>query len=274
MKYKVSDLAKILGVTTMTIRRYEKNGYITPERDDSDYRWYTQRDIIKLAQIRLFRKCGFSHNEIEEMLGNTSDNITDIARGKLSEIDKEIVRQKNMRHWLKDNIKMMETLKNMGDGFILMDCPPVRYVLYSDGDKLLTEKDRLKTIEDFMYTSEEVQHIYMYKQEESKKNLYIRHQGWAIKEMDIERLNLYDIMENDKFIEIYPKQKCLYFALSFPCDKFDDANAKEYIAQVKERAEKYTSENGFVICGDTMVFAVNSVGNTADELVCLPVKNK
>lgn len=58
MKYKINKLAKILGVTTNTIRRYEKMGYIVPERDESDYRWYNGNDVPRIANIRLLRKTG------------------------------------------------------------------------------------------------------------------------------------------------------------------------------------------------------------------------
>ena len=273
MKYKISDLAKILGVTSMTLRRYEKNGYLTPERDDSDYRWYTQQDIIKTAQIRILRKCGFTHSEIEEMFGNTSDNILDIAQKKLNEIDEEMRRQKHMRHWLKDNIQLMKTLKTIGTGFVLMECPPVRYVIYSEGEKLFTEKERLKTIEDFMYRSEEVQHMCLYKYEDTQKNIFIPHSGWAIKEMDIERLDLYDIMKNDRFIEVYPQQLCMYGVISFPVQCLENIEKQRaYIDDFGTRRDEFMQKNGFKCSGDTMMFNVNTIGTTADALVCIPVE--
>ena len=33
MRYKISDLAKLLGVSTNTVRRYEDMGYISAVRD-------------------------------------------------------------------------------------------------------------------------------------------------------------------------------------------------------------------------------------------------
>ena len=34
MKYKISELAKLLGVSTNTVRRYEDMGYISAVRDE------------------------------------------------------------------------------------------------------------------------------------------------------------------------------------------------------------------------------------------------
>ena len=61
MRYLTNELAKLLGVATNTIRRYEDSGFLKPTRDKANYRYYQKFDIIKLAMIRLFIKCGFSH---------------------------------------------------------------------------------------------------------------------------------------------------------------------------------------------------------------------
>lgn len=47
MKYKISELAKLLGVSTNTVRRYEDMGYISAVRDEkSGYRYYNDDDIF------------------------------------------------------------------------------------------------------------------------------------------------------------------------------------------------------------------------------------
>ncbi|MBQ9519645.1 MAG: MerR family transcriptional regulator [Firmicutes bacterium] len=276
MKYKTNELAKILGVTTNTIRRYENNGYIDPEKsDESGYRSYTKGDVVKIALIRQLRKCGFTHAEIEGFIGNTRDGIRDIAQNKLDAIDREILRLKHLRHWLKDNIQLMDVCKDIGKGFVFMDCPPVYYVLYSAGEKLLTEKERLDTIYNFMYTAEEVQHIELYKREYLDRNKYITYRGWAVKEMDIERLNLHDMMKTRKYIEYYPKQRCMYGILSMPSEYVDiPEKALPYIEDFNARKNKFLAENKLCECGDNMSFVLGTLGETADALVCMPVEEK
>jgi DNA-binding transcriptional MerR regulator len=276
MKYKISDLAKILGVTTNTIRRYENEGYITPERDASGYRWYTENDILKIAFIRLYRKCDFSHNSIEQMLDSNSSKITSICEHKLAEIDEQINTLKHLRHWLKDNIALMHTLENMDNGYVTMVCPPLKYVLYSIDDKLLTEKKRLKTINDFMYSVHEVQLMIVYKFSDMKNKIVIPHKGWAIKVMDIERLNLWNIVTDDnEFIETYPQQLCLYSVMKYPTEIL---NNLDKITQIRHdffnRTDKYMNENGYKLAGDIMAIIVNNLGNTVDLLVCMPIEEK
>ena len=47
MRYKISDLAKLLDVSTNTVRRYEDMGYISAVRDEnSGYRYYDDDGIF------------------------------------------------------------------------------------------------------------------------------------------------------------------------------------------------------------------------------------
>lgn len=276
MKYKTNELAKILGVTTNTIRRYEKNGYITPDKStESGYRSYTQADILKIGLIRLLRKCGFTHQEIESFGGRENEEIRELALNKLDEIDREIQRLKFLRHWLKDNIQMIEVCENIGEGFVFMDCPPVYYVLYSSAEKLLTEKERLKTITDFMYAAPEVQSIMLYREEDLKKGKLMPNLGWAIKEMDIERVGLHDMFANDKYIEYFPMQKCIYGSFRYPSEYSDIPEEQvPYAEAFKRRKEKFLRENGFCESGDTMMFYMGALGRYADWMICIPVKEK
>lgn len=271
MKYKVSDLSKVLGVTTNTIRRYEKEGFLTSERDKSDYRWYEGFDICKTAVIRLFIKCGFTHTEIKEMLDNNSDKITEICQNRLNEIDKEMNRLYFLRHWLKDNIKLFNTLEQIGGGFMTMKCPALKYILYSKGDQLLNEKERLETINHFMYTIPEVQLIRLFKLEDIKSHIFIPYSGWEMKEIDIKRLNAEDIIKDNKFVETYPSQQCLYGVLEIPAKYMNDTDklTEKRIAFFK-KADEYMNDNNMKISGDIMEVLVNVLGNTAQSLICIP----
>ena len=46
---KISDAAKILGVTTVTLRNWERQGHIVPVRTFGKHRRYNLEDIKKLA---------------------------------------------------------------------------------------------------------------------------------------------------------------------------------------------------------------------------------
>jgi len=65
-KYKISDLAKEFDVTTRSIRFYEDEGLIHPERKGS-MRIYDRRDKTRLKLILRGKRLGFSLAEIREL---------------------------------------------------------------------------------------------------------------------------------------------------------------------------------------------------------------
>ena len=82
--FSIADLAREFDVTTRTIRFYEDQGLIAPERRGQT-RVYRQRDRIRLKLILRGKRLGFSLKEIAEIID-------------LYDADKSEVRQ--LRHFL------------------------------------------------------------------------------------------------------------------------------------------------------------------------------
>ena len=107
MKYKTSDLSKILNVSDNTIRRYAQKGYLNPERDeDTKYRYFNNSDVEKMAYISKYRKIGFGHEEIANMFQYDIDQCNVTFEEKMEEIDREIKKLTYLRHMLKDDINI------------------------------------------------------------------------------------------------------------------------------------------------------------------------
>lgn len=69
MKYKIGDVARILGVSTDILRYYERKGVVTPEKDASnDYRYYDAWHINFLTDCLWFKNYGFSIEQIADMV--------------------------------------------------------------------------------------------------------------------------------------------------------------------------------------------------------------
>ena len=68
-KIKIGELAKRTGFSTKTIRYYELLGLLAkPERTESGYRLYTDKDAERLAFIEKAKRLGFSLEEIRDIL--------------------------------------------------------------------------------------------------------------------------------------------------------------------------------------------------------------
>ena len=66
---KIGELAKRSGVTTKTVRYYELLGLLPePERTDSGYRLYDEKDVERLVFIRKANALGFSLTDVAATL--------------------------------------------------------------------------------------------------------------------------------------------------------------------------------------------------------------
>lgn len=65
----IKEASQDTGITSQNIRYYEKQGLISPARSrDNAYREYSEEDILRLQQIRLFRQLGMPIGEIRRLL--------------------------------------------------------------------------------------------------------------------------------------------------------------------------------------------------------------
>lgn len=65
--YTIKELACDYGITARTLRHYEEQGLISPERQ-GQHRIYRHGDRVRLAWILRGKRVGFSLHEIGEML--------------------------------------------------------------------------------------------------------------------------------------------------------------------------------------------------------------
>jgi len=106
-RYKISELAKEFDVTTRSIRFYEDEGLIHPERKGS-MRIYDRRDRTRLKLILRGKRLGFSLAEIRELfeLYDTHQGETQLTEMLKIIDEKEAV----LKRQLEDINNMLEDL--------------------------------------------------------------------------------------------------------------------------------------------------------------------
>jgi len=113
--YTIRQLTKEFGVTARTLRFYEDEGLIAPERRGQT-RIYSQRDRARIILILRGRRVGFSLAEIREILGLYRHDDTDAqlvhTRKKFAERIDTLERQK---------IDIDESLKQLRQGIADID---------------------------------------------------------------------------------------------------------------------------------------------------------
>ena len=70
---KTSDLERELGLSKHTIRYYEKEGFITPQRDDNGYRNYSDEDLQVLKLIKFLRGLNISIDDVKAIVNGHLD---------------------------------------------------------------------------------------------------------------------------------------------------------------------------------------------------------
>lgn len=274
MQYFPSDLAKILCIASNTIRRYEESNFLTPSRDENNYRYYNEFDITKTAFYRLYGKCGFTHNEMSQMFKNSDEAIKDLYQQKLDDLDSQIERLTRLRHWLKDYKILIDTAKTLDNEYIIRDRPPLKYITFTKGDKLLSEPKRLDAIKTVMYDAPEVQLIQVYKDFMTSKAPTVC-AGWAIKVMDIDLFNMREFIETNPYIEDITEEKCIYFIHRIPQDDINDFDKVNAIKQHNlEKVFHYLDSSNYIANGDMVEFIINIIGDTVSIMGCIPICEK
>lgn len=86
IRYKIGELADYFGVSTDTIRFYEKKGLLRSIRDEeNNYRQYTREDLIFFGYLVHLRQMGVSLEELQKLCGSASleDEVAIIAKQKI-----------------------------------------------------------------------------------------------------------------------------------------------------------------------------------------------
>ena len=79
MVYKIGDFANMVNISVRTLRYYDEIGLLKPEIVDkfTNYRYYTDDNVVEARFIILLKKVGFTLQEIidyKKFLNNYDDN--------------------------------------------------------------------------------------------------------------------------------------------------------------------------------------------------------
>jgi DNA-binding transcriptional MerR regulator len=108
--YSVTELARDLDITARTIRFYEDQGLIAPQRAGST-RVYTHRDRARMILILRGKRLGFSIKEIKEFLDLYVVDVTQVEQMQLL-----LTKVRDRSHQLEEQRRALElTLRELKD---------------------------------------------------------------------------------------------------------------------------------------------------------------
>lgn len=86
---RIQDMELHSGMDRATIRFYEKEGLIMPDREENGYRCYGDEDLQILQKIKLLRKLGVSLQKIKDLQQGT-ENFSDILIQQIEMLENRI----------------------------------------------------------------------------------------------------------------------------------------------------------------------------------------
>lgn len=101
---KIKEVEEKTKLSAKAIRLYEKKGLLTISRDINGYREYSDQNIKELLTIKLYRECGLSLAQIED-IKNHPDKINEIMYDMISEYDKKDLELSDQKDLCLDVIK-------------------------------------------------------------------------------------------------------------------------------------------------------------------------
>jgi len=76
MKYSISQVSKIAGISIRTLHYYDQQNLLVPLRDsENGYREYTDQHMIVLQQILIYRQMDFSIAQIKQVLNQDEQTL-------------------------------------------------------------------------------------------------------------------------------------------------------------------------------------------------------
>lgn len=92
MYYKIGDVSALFGLSTETLRNYERAGLITPRREESYFRCYDMETVRKLVGLRTQRNEGFSIQELQKIYRDISiEEYHSLVREKLNRQKQKVI---------------------------------------------------------------------------------------------------------------------------------------------------------------------------------------
>ena len=130
-RYRIGDVAKILGISPDLLRYYEKKGVVRPVKDKTnDYRYYEAWDINFLVDCLWFKNFGFGIDQISHMVTDCSrESLRETMQDKQAELREMIRRQQLLLRRAEQYCDGLErAARDLGRCDLIMSPETVRYL--------------------------------------------------------------------------------------------------------------------------------------------------
>ena len=144
--FPIGDIAKLLGLSTESLRHYERMGLIKPVSvRENGYRYYDMKSYTYLYFIKKYRSFGFTLPEIKEIIYDLSDDEkTKLFRKRRAELDSELATIEKQIYSLDVFINNINSAKDNIDSFDLIKTEPFWFVPIKQDEDLCVSPSQVR----------------------------------------------------------------------------------------------------------------------------------
>lgn len=116
MAYTVKQISELSGVTVRTLHFYEEAELLKPAYYGTNgYRYYEEKELLKLQQILFFKELGLTLKQIRKVLGQSGFNTLAALNSHKSALSRDWERKGRLIETIDRTIKHFNGLKKMKD---------------------------------------------------------------------------------------------------------------------------------------------------------------
>lgn len=162
-RYKIGEVARLLGLPNDTLRYYERRGIVSPHRDDeSGYRYYSAWDLNTLLDSKWYRSFDFSLSDVEQML--YTDELDEFML-RCHRHEMELINTINSyQQKLKSLVLFYQRIERarVNAGMLeVVDSPPIIYQKHRRADDFVSGDDALASIQKWTDLMPFVDHTFL-----------------------------------------------------------------------------------------------------------------
>lgn len=101
----IGEVSKLTGISKRALQLYDEQGLLVPSRTDTEYRLYSDDDLIVLFLIKLLKELGYKLKEIKQIMDSPDFDIQaslasqiKMLEQKKEELERQIMLAKEIKH--------------------------------------------------------------------------------------------------------------------------------------------------------------------------------
>jgi DNA-binding transcriptional MerR regulator len=243
MNYSVKELAELAGVSVRTLHHYDEIGLLNPsERTESNYRLYTEKELLRLQQILFFKELEFSLEDIKQIIDDPNFNTVDQLKKHKELLIEKANNYKVLLKTIDKTILKLTKNKQLTDKDLYQGFQPEKAKEYRAeaierwGDKVIESENKLKKL-----TKPQLDAIKLEAQTITQNIANLMHLPAESEEVQNEIQKHYNHLKNfyEPNLEIYRGLSNLYI---------EDERFKEFYEKVKPGLAEFISKAMQIFC--------------------------